>query len=152
MFYFKGCFVLCTEHPFFYAIIRPYICKAILLHVVTILTPLLLKIMANNKKNRDDAAIAAPAQAATDAPVINLYRKSNKAKKGNAPGKYTRVHAVCEVLKANPAIGRDECLLKADALFTERTGAASNMPETYRRYRSTVHVLKLFGVYSLPTT
>ena len=112
-----------------------------------------------NKTNKDEAAttIAAPAATSNDngsltAAAANgsltLYRKSNKAKTSNSNGngKYTRVHAVCEVLKENPGISRDDCLLKADSLFTEKTGTASNMPETYRRYRSTVHVLKLFGV------
>jgi hypothetical protein len=109
--------------------------------------------MEAKKIKGNAAATAAPAanETLTTAAAngsLQLYRKNKRAKEGNGAsnGKYTRTHAVCEVLKASPNISRDECLIEADALFTEKTGIESNMPETYRRYRTAVHVLKIFGV------
>lgn len=110
--------------------------------------------MAKTEKSGAAATTAAPTAVETLTSVaannsLLLYRKNKRAKEGKAngsDGKYTRTHAVCSVLKDNPTIGRDDCLRKADRLFTERTGIESNMPETYRRYRSAVHVLKIFGV------
>jgi hypothetical protein len=83
-----------------------------------------------------------------NAPATLLYRRKKGAKgeKAGRKGSYTRLNAVCAVLQANPTQDKVKAVQAADELFTSETGKGSNTPETYRRYRMAVTVLKAYGI------
>lgn len=119
--------------------------------------------MANKNKPQAAPAQGAPAQPTVPQVAIvttlagaNLYRKSKKAKTGagTGNGKFTRAQAVCMAIQAIQAQGlpltQTAIIATADSLFTAKTGKGTNAAETYRRYRTIVPVLVLFGAMAQP--
>lgn len=100
-----------------------------------------LKNMGRNKPTPEPVN-PAPVNPAPAPVTVNLYRRKKGSKgKTGSKGKFTRMHAVCAVLLANPTQAKLQAVQAADDLFTKETGKGSNTPETYRRYRMAVIVL-----------
>jgi len=66
-----------------------------------------------------------------------------KVAKEPAEEKYTRIHALVEIIKKNPKLKAADVASAADKLYVSKTGGKSNIRQTRRRYLLVIKVYEL---------
>ena len=105
------------------------------------ISPLAIKAIemaqANNPK-KDLSELVMEASA-----IYEELRAQGRTTTGDA---FTRATAIATILKENPKLGKKEVIVKADKMYSERTGREGNEKETAFVYSHVWHALNVFNV------